>query len=146
MSNKGNIVITSAVRTAVGTLGKSLKNIPGYELGTTVLNEAIIKSKLKKDEIDEVIMGQVLTGSTGQNPARQASMKSGIPKEKPAYLVNQVCGSGLRSIASAYQSIKSGDSKIILAGGQESMSLAPHAIFLREGKKIRRCRNSRYND
>ena len=87
MSNKGNIVITSAVRTAVGTLGKSLKNIPGYELGTTVLNEAIIKSKLKKDEIDEVIMGQVLTGSTGQNPARQASMKSGIPKEKPAYLL-----------------------------------------------------------
>ncbi len=136
MSNKGNIVITSAVRTAVGTLGKSLKNIPGYELGTTVLNEAIIKSKLKKDEIDEVIMGQVLTGSTGQNPARQASMKSGIPKEKPAYLVNQVCGSGLRSIASAYQSIRSGDSKIILAGGQESMSLAPHAIFLREGKKL----------
>ena len=81
-------------------------------------------------------MGQVLTGGTGQNPARQAAMKSGIPKEKPAYIVNQVCGSGLRSIASGFQSIKSGDSKIVIAGGQENMSLAPHAIHLRDGKKI----------
>ena len=136
MPNKSDIVITSAVRTAVGSLGKSLKNVPGYELGTAVLNEAINRSKIKKEEIDEVVMGQVLTGNTGQNPARQALIKSGIPKEKPAYLVNQVCGSGLRSIASGYQSIKSGDSKIILAGGQENMSLAPHAIFLREGKKL----------
>ena len=136
MPNKSDIVITSAVRTAVGSLGKSLKSVPGYELGTAVLNEAINRSKIKKEEIDEVVMGQVLTGNTGQNPARQALIKSGIPKEKPAYLVNQVCGSGLRSIASGYQSIKSGDSKIILAGGQENMSLAPHAIFLREGKKL----------
>ena len=136
MPNKSDIVITSAVRTAVGSLGKSLKSVPGYELGTAVLNEAINRSKIKKEEIDEVVMGQVLTGNTGQNPARQALIKSGIPKEKTAYLVNQVCGSGLRSIASGYQSIKSGDSKIILAGGQENMSLAPHAIFLREGKKL----------
>ena len=81
-------------------------------------------------------MGQVLTGATGQNPARQASIKSGIPKEKPAYVVNQVCGSGIRSIASGFQSIKSGDSKIVIAGGQENMSLAPHAIHLRDGKKL----------
>ena len=81
-------------------------------------------------------MGQVLTGGLGQNPARQAAMKSGIPKEKPAYIVNQVCGSGLRSVASGFQSIKSEDSKIIIAGGQESMSLAPHAVHLRDGKKL----------
>ena len=81
-------------------------------------------------------MGQVLTGGSGQNPARQAAIKSGIPKEKPAYIVNQVCGSGIRSIASGFQSIKSGDSKIVIAGGQENMSLAPHAIHLRDGKKL----------
>ena len=131
-----SVVITSATRTAVGSLGKSLKNIPSEELGATVIKEAINKSKLKPNDIDEVIMGQVLTGGTGQNPARQAAMKSGIPKEKPAYIVNQVCGSGLRSIASGYQSIKSGDSNIIIAGGQENMSLAPHAIHLRDGKKL----------
>ena len=131
-----SVVITSAVRTAVGSLGKSLKNLPANDLGASVISSSIEKSKLKKDEIDEVIMGQVLTGGTGQNPARQAAMKSGIPKETPAYLVNQVCGSGLRSIASGYQSIKSGDSKIIIAGGQENMSLAPHAIHLRDGKKL----------
>ncbi len=131
-----SIVITSATRTAVGSLGQSLKNIPGDELGSVVISEAITRSKLKKDDVDEVIMGQVLTGGTGQNPARQAAMRCGIPKEKPAYVVNQVCGSGIRSVASAYQSIKSGDSKIVVAGGQENMSLAPHAIHLRNGKKL----------
>ena len=131
-----SVVITSAVRTAVGSLGKSLKNISGHNLGSSVISESINKSKIKSDEIDEVIMGQVLTGGAGQNPARQAAMKSGIPKEKPAYIVNQVCGSGLRSITSGFQSIKAGDSKIIIAGGQESMSLAPHAIHLRDGKKL----------
>ncbi len=131
-----SVVITSANRTAVGSLGKSLKNIPGNELGSTVISEAIKRSKIKKEEVDEVIMGQVLTGGTGQNPARQAAMRSGIPKEKPAYIVNQVCGSGIRSVASGFQSIKAGDSKIIIAGGQESMSLAPHAIHLRDGKKL----------
>ncbi len=133
---KKEIIITSATRTAVGSLGKSLKNIPGDELGSAVILETIKRSKLKKEEIDEVIMGQVLTGNTGQNPARQAAIKSGIPKEKPAYIVNQVCGSGIRSIASGFQSIKAGDSKIVIAGGQESMSLAPHAIHLRNGKKL----------
>ena len=131
-----SIVITSATRTAVGSLGQSLKNIPGDELGSIVISEAINKSKLKKDDIDEVIMGQVLTGGTGQNPARQAAMRCGIAKEKPAYVVNQVCGSGIRSVASAYQSIKSGDSKIVIAGGQENMSRATHAIFYREDKKF----------
>jgi acetyl-CoA C-acetyltransferase len=134
MSN--SVVITSAVRTAVGSLGKSLKNVSGDSLGSSVISESINKSQIKNDEIDEVIMGQVLTGGAGQNPARQAAMKSGVPKEKPAYIVNQVCGSGLRSVASGFQSIKAGDSKIVIAGGQESMSLAPHAIHLREGKKL----------
>ena len=131
-----SVVITSATRTAVGSLGKSLKNISGEELGSTVIKEAIKRSKINPTDVDEVIMGQVLTGGTGQNPARQAAMKSGIPKEKPAYVVNQVCGSGIRSIASGFQSIKSGDSNIVVAGGQESMSLAPHAIHLRDGKKL----------
>ena len=117
-------------------MGRSLKNVSGDDLGSAVILNSIKKSNLKPEEIDEVIMGQVLTASTGQNPARQAAMKSGIPKEKTAYVVNQVCGSGLRSIASGFQSIKSGDSKIVLAGGQENMSLAPHAIHLRDGKKL----------
>ena len=134
MSN--SVVITSAIRTAVGSLGKSLKNVPGDNLGSAVITESLKNSKIKNEEVDEVIMGQVLTGGAGQNPARQASMKSGIPKETPAYIVNQVCGSGLRSIASGFQSIKSEDSKIIIAGGQESMSLSPHAIHLRDGKKL----------
>ena len=133
---KNKVVITSAYRTAVGTLGKSLKNIEAHELGAKIISETLKKSQIKKEEIDEIILGQVLTGGTGQNPARQAAINAGLPIEKPAYIVNQVCGSGLRSIASAYQSIKSGDSKIIIAGGQENMSLAPHAIFLREGKKL----------
>jgi len=131
-----SVVITSANRTAVGSLGKSLKNVPGNELGATVITEAMKRSKINKNDVDEVIMGQVLTGGTGQNPARQAAIRSGIPKEKPAYIVNQVCGSGIRSIASGFQSIRSGDSKIVIAGGQESMSLAPHAIHLRDGKKL----------
>ena len=131
-----SVVITSATRTAVGSLGKALKNIPANELGSAVISESIKRSKLKNEDVDEVIMGQVLTGGTGQNPARQASINSGIPKEKPAYIVNQVCGSGIRSVVSGFQSIKSGDSKIVIAGGQESMSLAPHAIHLRDGKKL----------
>jgi acetyl-CoA C-acetyltransferase len=131
-----NIYITSAKRTAVGSLGKSLKNIKAEELGSAVISSVIDESQLKSNELDEVIMGQVLTGGSGQNTARQAAMKSGIPKEKPAYVVNQVCGSGIRSVVSGFQSIKAGDSKILVAGGQESMSLAPHAIHLRDGKKL----------
>mgnify|MGYP001389679951 FL=1 len=131
-----DIFITSAVRTAVGSLGKTLKNISAEVLGSKVITEAINKSNVKINEIDEVILGQVLTGGTGQNPARQAAIKANIPIEKPAYVVNQVCGSGLRSVASAFQSIRSGDTNIIVAGGQENMSLAPHALHLRDGKKL----------
>jgi len=130
------VVITEAKRTAVGSLGKSLRNIQSFELGATVIKEFFNNSSLKKNDIDEVILGQVLTSGLGQNPARQAAIKSGIPKEKPAYIVNQVCGSGIRSVSSGFQSIKSGDSKIIIAGGQENMSLAPHTIHLRDGKKL----------
>ena len=130
------IFIVDANRTAVGSLGESLKNISADSLGSRVISSTIKRSKIKTSDVDEVIMGQVLTGGTGQNPARQAAMRSGLPQEKPAYVVNQVCGSGLRSVASAYQSIKSGDSKIIVAGGQENMSLAPHCIHLRDGKKL----------
>ena len=133
---KNKVFITSAVRTAIGSLGKSLKNINADDLGSAVILSAINKSKIKVIDIDEVIMGQVLTGGSGQNPARQAAIKSGIPKEKPAYVVNQVCGSGIRSIASGFQSIKAGDSRILIAGGQENMSLAPHAVHLRDGKKL----------
>lgn len=97
---KKDIVITSAIRTAVGSLGKSLKNIPGDSLGSEVILNSIKKSKIKTEDVDEVVMGQVLIAAAGQNPARQAAIKSGIPKEKTAYVVNQVCGSGLRSIAS----------------------------------------------
>ena len=131
-----SVVITSAVRTAVGSLGKSFKNISAHELGSEVIKSAIKFSKINSKEVDETILCQVLTGGMGQNPARQAAIKSGIPKEKPAYVVNQVCGSGIRSVASGFQSIKSGDSKIVIAGGQENMSLAPHAIHLRDGKKL----------
>ena len=131
-----DVVITSAYRTAVGSLGRSLKNVRADELGSTVIKKVLSTSKLDVNDVDEVIFGQVLTGGCGQNPARQASIKAGIPIEKPAYIVNQVCGSGIRSVASGFQSIKSSDSNIIIAGGQESMSLAPHAIHLRDGKKL----------
>ena len=131
-----SVSIVAAVRTAVGSLEKSLKNVPAEILGSKVISEAIKSSRVSSDEIDEVIFGQVLTGGSGQNPARQAAMKSGIPQETPAYIVNQVCGSGIRSIASGFQSLKSDQSKIIIAGGQENMSLAPHAIHLRSGKKL----------
>jgi acetyl-CoA C-acetyltransferase len=130
-----SIVITSAVRTAIGSYGKSLKSIKAVDLGASVISEVIEKSKIK-NEVDEVILGQVLTGGLGQNPARQAAIKSGIPIDTPAYILNQVCGSGIRSVTCGFQSIKSGDSKIIIAGGQENMSLAPHAIHLRDGKKL----------
>jgi len=131
-----DILITSAIRTAVGSLGKSLKNTSADLLGSKVITEALKKSKIQNSDVDEIILGQVLTGGGGQNPARQAAIKSNIPIEKPAYVVNQVCGSGLRSVASAFQSIRSGDTNIIVAGGQENMSLAPHSIHLRDGKKL----------
>ena len=130
------IVITSAVRTAIGTFKGSLKNKQGHELGSVVVKEAMKKSNLLPDEVDELIMGQVLTGASGQNPARQAAINADLPIEKTAYIINQVCGSGLRSVAAGYQAIKLGDSNIIISGGQESMSNALHAIKLNNGKKL----------
>ena len=136
-SNNKNIVITSAARTAVGTFKGSLKNMQGHDLGSVVVKGVVEKSKLKMNEVDELIMGQVLTGGAGQNPARQASIQAGLPIEKTAYIINQVCGSGLRSVAAGYQAIISNDSNIVIAGGQESMSNAPHTINIRNGKKLK---------
>ena len=131
-----NIVITSALRTAIGTFNGSLKNMQGHELGSIVVKEAMKKSMLNSKDIDELIMGQVLISAAGQNPARQTAIQAGLPKEKTAYVINQVCGSGLRSVAAGYQAIMSGDSNIVIAGGQESMSNAPHAINIRNGQKL----------
>ena len=137
MINKSKVVvIASAVRTPIGTYKGSLKNMKSHHLGAIVIKEVLKRSEFKKDEIDEVIMGQVLTAGAGQNPARQASIDAGIPITKPAHIVNQVCGSGLRAVISAYQSIKLGESLNIIAGGQENMSIAPHSIFYRDEKKF----------
>ena len=137
MSKKPNdVVITAALRTPIGTYKGSLKGLSADKLGALAIKESVYKSKLKSDDIDEVIMGHVLTSGLGQNPARQASIQAGIPVSKPAHIINQVCGSGLRSVISGYQSIKLGESKIIVAGGQENMSRAPHTIFYRENKKL----------
>ena len=137
MTKKQNdVVITAALRTPIGTYKGSLKNLSADKLGALAIKEAIYKSKLKPDDIDEVIMGHVLTSGLGQNPARQASIHAGIPVSKPAHIINQVCGSGLRSVISGYQSIKLSENKIVVAGGQENMSRTPHAIFYREDKKL----------
>ena len=137
MSKKSNdVVITAALRTPIGTYKGSLKGLSADKLGAVAIKEVVYKSKLKSDDIDEVIMGHVLTSGLGQNPARQASIHAGIPVSKPAHIINQVCGSGLRSIISGYQSIKLQENKIIVAGGQENMSRAPHSIFYREDKKL----------
>ena len=130
------VVIIGAVRTPIGEFKGSLKNIKADQLGSIVIKEVLARSTLKKDEIDEVIMGQVLTAGAGQNPARQAAINAGIPISKPAHIVNQVCGSGLRAIISGYQSIKLGEVTNVISGGQENMSLAPHSIFYRDEKKF----------
>ena len=131
-----DIVITSALRTPIGTYRGSLKELSADKLGSICIKEVIKNSKLKADDIEQVVMGQVLTSATGQNPARQASVNAGMPVSKPAHIVNQLCGSGLRAVASAYQSVKLKENKIVIAGGQESMSKAPHAIFYREERKL----------
>ncbi|MBD1166670.1 acetyl-CoA C-acetyltransferase [Pelagibacterales bacterium SAG-MED07] len=137
MSNKSKeVVIVSAIRTPIGTYKGSLKNMKSYQLGSMVIKEVIKRSKFGKNEIDEVIMGQVLTAGAGQNPARQAAINAGIPISKPAHMINQVCGSGLRAVISGYQSIKLGEAKNIISGGQENMSIAPHSIFYRDKKKF----------
>ena len=137
MNNKSTeVVIVSAIRTPIGTYKGSLKNMKSHHLGSIVIKEVLKRSNFDKDEINEVIMGQVLTAGAGQNPARQAAIDAGIPISKPAYIINQVCGSGLRAVISGYQSIKLGETTNIISGGQENMSIAPHSIFYRDEKKI----------
>jgi len=130
------VYITAATRTGVGSFNGSLASLPAHELGKVVIKETIKRAGIDNSEVDEVIMGQVLAAGTGQNPARQASMNAGISKETPAWVVNQVCGSGLRSVALGYQSIRNNDANIIVAGGQESMSQSPHCTHLRNGTKM----------
>ncbi len=130
------IVIAGATRTAVGAFNGTLANTPAHDLGTAVMTEALSRAKTGAGDVGEVIFGQVLTAGVGQNPARQAAMNAGIAKEAPAVTINQVCGSGLRSIAMAYQSIRNGDAKVVIAGGQESMSLSTHCTHLRAGTKM----------
>ena len=131
-----NIVIASAARTAVGSFGGSFSNISAHDLGSAVLEEVVHRSGIDKSEVSETIMGQVLASGQGQNPARQAHINAGLPIESAAWGVNQVCGSGLRSIVSGFQSIKLEENKIIVSGGQENMSRAPHSLFYRENKKL----------
>ena len=132
-----DIVIVSAVRTAVGKFGGSLAKIPATELGAIVIKEALARAKVKPDQVGEVIMGQVLAAGSGQNPARQASLKAGLPKEVPALTINAVCGSGLKAVMLAAQSIAWGDSEIVVAGGQENMSAAPHVLMgSRDGQRM----------
>ena len=137
MKNKSiEVVIVGAIRTPIGTFKGSLRNMRSDELGSVVIKEVLNRSKFSNEEIDEVIMGQVLTAGAGQNPARQAAIKAGIPNSKPAHIINQVCGSGLRAVISGYQSIKLGESINVISGGQENMSLAPHSILYREKKNF----------
>ena len=131
-----DIVIVAAGRTAVGSFNGAFGSVPAHELGAAVIKDVIARAKIEGGDVDEVILGQVLTAAQGQNPARQAAIAAGVPKEKTAWSLNQVCGSGLRSVALGMQQIANGDAAIIVAGGQESMSLAPHASYLRGGVKM----------
>ena len=130
------IVIAGAARTAIGSFNGAFAAVPAHFLGQIAIESALERSKVEPAEVSEVIMGQILTAAQGQNPARQASINAGIPVEVPAWGVNQLCGSGLRSVALGFQAIREGDSEIVVAGGQESMSQAPHAAYLRAGQKM----------
>jgi acetyl-CoA C-acetyltransferase len=128
-----DIVIASAARTAVGAFNGAFANVPAHELGAAAIGEVLKRARVEPGEIDEVILGQVLTAAAGQNPARQASIGAGLPKETTAFGINQLCGSGLRSVALGAQQIQTVDASIVVAGGQESMSMAPHAAHVRGG-------------
>ncbi len=130
------VVIIEGARTPIGTYKGIFKNLSADKLGSIVIKHLINKTKIDINQIDEVIMGQVLTAGGGQNPARQAAINAGIPIHTPAHVVNQVCGSGLRAVISGYQSLKLGEAKKIISGGQENMSIAPHSILYRHGKKL----------
>ncbi|MDG2236605.1 MAG: acetyl-CoA C-acetyltransferase [Arenicellales bacterium] len=136
MKTETEVVIVSAARTATGAFNGGLSTLPASELGRVVMVAALNRAGVAPQEVSEVVMGQVLTAGTGQNPARQAAMGAGIPVEKTALVINQLCGSGLRAIALGYQVIRNGDSDIVVAGGQESMSQAPHCAHLRNGQKL----------
>jgi len=133
---KDDIVIVSAARTPVGSFNGAFANLPAHELGKTAIKAALERAGVEGARVTEVIMGQILTAGEGQNPARQASIAAGIPVESPAWGVNQLCGSGLRSVALGFQQIANGDAEIVVAGGQESMSMAPHCAHLRGGVKM----------
>lgn len=131
-----DVVIVDALRTAIGNFGGGLATTPAYHLGACVIKALCDKHSIKSDEVDEVILGQVLTAAQGQNPARQSVIEAGLDQSVPAITINQVCGSGLRSVAMAMQAIANGDADIVIAGGQENMSLAPHAANVRAGVKM----------
>jgi acetyl-CoA C-acetyltransferase len=131
-----DVVIVSAARTPIGAFSGALSSLPAHELGKIAIVEALKRAKVEAGEVSEVVLGHVLTAGAGQNTARQAAVAAGIPTDKTAYVVNQVCGSGLRTVALGYQAIRNGDSDIVVAGGQESMSLAPHCMHLRSGTKM----------
>ncbi|WP_420345439.1 acetyl-CoA C-acetyltransferase [Pelagibius sp.] len=130
------VVIAGAARTPVGSFNGGLSSVPASHLGAVAVKEAMKRAKVEAEEVDEAVLGQILTAGAGQNPARQAAVEAGIPVEKTAYQINQLCGSGLRAVAIGQQAIKTGDSRIVVAGGQESMSQAPHVAHLRNGQKM----------
>jgi acetyl-CoA C-acetyltransferase len=131
-----DVVITSAARTPIGAFNGALSSVPAHTLGAAVIKAVLERAKLDAGDVSEVILGQILSGGAGQNPARQAAMAAGVPMEKTAYGINQLCGSGLRAVALGFQAIRNGDSAVVIAGGQESMSLAPHVAHLRNGTKM----------
>ena len=131
-----DVVIVSAARTAIGTFNGAFANTPAHELGAVAIKAALERAGIEPGRVSEVIMGQILTAAQGQNPARQAAMKAGIPVESPSWGVNMLCGSGLRTVALGYQALMNGDSEIVVAGGQESMSMSTHAQHLRGGVKM----------
>ncbi len=131
-----DIVVVSAARTAVGSFNGALSALPAHDLGAVAVKAAVERAKVAPEEVDEVILGQILAAGHGQNPARQAAMKAGIPQEATAWGLNQLCGSGLRAVAIGLQQIANGDAKVIVAGGQESMSQAQHVAHLRNGTKM----------
>ncbi|MBU6155470.1 MAG: acetyl-CoA C-acetyltransferase [Alphaproteobacteria bacterium] len=131
-----DVAIVAAARTPVGSFNGSFANVPAHDLGKTVIRDVLKRAKLEPGDVSEVILGQILSAAQGQNPARQAAIHAGIPVEVPAWGVNQLCGSGLRAVALGHQAIANGDSQVVVAGGQESMSMAPHAAYLRAGQKM----------
>ena len=136
MKNPTDVVIASAARTPVGAFNGSLAALPASELGRTVISAALDRANVAPEAVTEVIMGQILTAGAGQNPARQAAIGAGIPVERTAMVINQLCGSGLRAVALGFQSIRNGDTDVVIAGGQESMTQAPHCANLRNGQKL----------